>query len=334
MSMRARRVPLRWWGLVAGGVALFGPAMAAPGASAATPIVVTDDAGRAVRLPAPPSRVVSLAPSHTEIVYALGLGERLVAVNEWSDYPPEARAKPRVRGIHPSLEQLVAMRPDLILLVAGMGDLVTHFEAQGIPALVLAPRDLEGIYRNIELLGTVMGVPGRALAVTQAMRDRAAAVRARVAGLRRPRVFYEVDGVDPVRPFTAGPGSFVHEMLELAGAENVTGGAQGAWPQLSLEQILKADPEVIILGDAVAVNSPQTPEMVLRRPGWAGITAVRRRAIYPVDGNLVSRPGPRIVEGLEALARIIHPARLPSRGRPSAAAGPPAVGAAARTLPR
>ena len=314
--------------LLAGAVLLCG----LPVVAAAAPIVVTDDAGRTVRLPGPPSRVVSLAPSHTEIVYALGLGDRLVAVNEWSDYPPEARAKPQVRGIHPSLEQMVALQPDLVLLVGGMGDLVSHFESQAIPALVLMPRDLEGVYRGIELLGAVMGSPERARAITKAMRDRVKAVQARVAGARRPRVFYEVDGVDPVRPFTAGPGSFIHELLEMAGAENVAAGARGAWPQISLEQILKADPEVIILGDTFAVNNPQTPEMVLRRPGWERVTAIRRRAIHAVDGNLVSRPGPRIVEGLEALARMLHPDRF-ADARP-AGRDPGRPGAAAPGLPR
>ena len=311
------------WLTVACAVLLPGLVSAAV-ASAAAPassIAVTDDAGRVVRLPGPPARVVSLAPSHTEIFYALGVDDRLVAVNEWSDYPPAARAKPQVHGVYPSLEQIVALRPDLILLW-GTGDLLARFEASGIPVLVLAPRNLEGVYRNIELAGLVMDVLDRARSVTKAMRDRVAAVRARVAGARRPRVFYEVDGADAVRPFTAGPASFIHELLELAGAENVAASARGAWPQLSLEQILKADPEIIVLGDAIAVNHPQTPEMVMRRPGWERVEAVRRRAIFPVDGNLVSRPGPRIVEGLEALARIIHPARFAAPAELRGAASP------------
>jgi iron complex transport system substrate-binding protein len=303
--------------VVVGAISLSGFAEAAPGAPAAAPIAVTDDAGRTVRFARPPARVISLAPSHTEVMYALGAEDRLAAVNEWSDYPPAARTKPQVRGVRPSLEQIVALRPDLILLVGGMGDLLAQFEANGMPALVLAPRNLEDTYRDIELLGVVVGASDRARAVTKAMRDRVAAVRDRVAGTRRPRVFYEVDGTDSVRPFTVGPASFIHELLELAGGQNVAGAAKGVWPQLSLEQLLKADPEIIILGDAVAVNNPQTPEMVMRRPGWDRVTAVRRRSIRVVDGNLVSRPGPRIVEGLEALARLIHPDRFPATTFPS-----------------
>ena len=329
MNLGVRPLPARWGIFLAGAIFLYGLPAAA---SAAAPIAVTDDAGRTVRLPGAPSRVVSLAPSHTEAVYAMGLGDRLVAVNEWSDYPPEARAKPQVRGLRPSLEQIVALRPDLILFVGGMGDLVSQFEAQGLPVLVLAPRDLEGVYHGIDLLGAALGAPERARAITRAMRGRVAAVRARVAGARRPRVFYEVDAADPVRPFTAGPGTFIHELLELAGAENVAAGARGAWPQISLEQILRADPEIIILGDAIAVNNPQTPETVLRRPGWEWVTAVRRRAIHAVDGNLVSRPGPRIVEGLEALARMLHPDRF-ADPRP-ATRNPGRPGAAAPGLPR
>lgn len=302
--------------------------LAPPLALASVPIAVTDDAGRTVRFARAPTRVISLAPSHTEAMYALGAEQRLVAVNEWSDYPPAARSKPKVHGVLPSLEQVVALHPDLILLW-GVGDLLVRFEATGIPVLVLAPRNLEGVYRNIEVLGVVLGVPERAHTVTDGIRARVAAVRGRVTGVRRPRVYYEVDATDGVRPFTVGPASFIHELLDLAGGENVAAAAIGMWPQLSLEQVLKADPEIIILGDAVAVNNPQTPEMVMRRPGWDRLTAVRRRAIFIVNGNVVSRPGPRIAEGLEALARIIHPERFGaargsdrSRGpRPAARSG-------------
>ncbi len=311
MRMSARPVRPGWWFLVAGAISLFGLAEAAPGASAATPIAATDDAGRTVHFTRPPNRVIALAPSHAEVMYALGVENRLAAVNEWSDYPPAARSKPQIHGVHPSLEQIVALQPDLILLW-GRGDLLARFEASGIPVLVLAPRNLEGVYRNVELLGSVMDVPERARRVTMAMRARAAAVRARVAGARRPRVFYEVDATDPVRPFTVGPTSFIHELLELAGGVNVAAAAKGVWPQISLEQILKADPEIIILGHEVAMNNPQTPEMVMHRPGWDRVTAVRRGSIHIVDGRLVSRPGPRIVEGLEALARVMHPDRFPA----------------------
>ena len=330
MRPEARRVPGGWGMLLAGAIVLCG----GPRAASAAAVVATDDAGRIVRLPGVPSRVVSLAPGETEIVFALGRGDRLVAVNEWSDFPPEALALPRVRGIRPSLEQMVALRPDLILYVGGMGDLVTQFEAQGLPVLILAPRTLEDVYRGIGLLGAVLGASERARAIAGDMRGRVAAVRARVAGARRPRAFYEVDGTDPVRPFTAGPGTFIHELLELAGAENVAAGAPGAWPQISLEQILKADPEIIILGDAVAVNDPQTPEMVRRRPGWERVTAVRRRAIHAVDGNLVSRPGPRLVEGLEALARLLHPDRFAERPRAIRGAQRAGAGGMARGVAR
>ena len=294
---------------------LLGPTTAiAATASPAAPIAVRDDAGRTVSFPQIPTRIVSLAPSQTEILFVLGLGDRLVAVNEWSDYPAEARSKPQVRGLRPSLEQLVSLRPDLILTVGGMADVVSQFEEGGLPVLVLAPRSVVDAYRNIETLAKLMRVPGRGRAVIEAIREKVADVRTRVGSARRPRVYYEVDAADPVRPFSAGPGTIIHELLLLAGSENVAGTARVLWPQLSLEQLLRADPEIIILGDAINVNVPQTPEMLMRRPGWEGLTAVRRRAIRPVDGAVISRPGPRIGDGLEALARAIHPDRFSPAG--------------------
>ena len=148
---------------------LVGNLLGVPVVSAATTVVVTDDLGRAVRLASPPARVVSIAPSNTEILYALGAGDRLVAVNEWSDYPPEARRKPQIRGMRPSLEQLVALRPELILLMNGMEDLISQYEGRGMSVLVIAPRDVAGVYRDIELLGDVMKVPVQARALTRAM---------------------------------------------------------------------------------------------------------------------------------------------------------------------
>ena len=177
--------------------------------------------------------------------------------------------------------------------------------------LVLAPRTLEEIYRNILLIGRIVGAEKRAERLVQAMQKRVAIILARVRDAPRPKVFVELDGTDPSRPFTAGPGSIIDVLIRLAGGINVAEASRLPWPQLSLEELIRADPDLIILGDELVLTNPQTPEMVARRPGWNLLRAVHRGTVYPINAELISRPGPRIVEGLELLAKHLHPERFP-----------------------
>ncbi|HZY32125.1 MAG TPA: ABC transporter substrate-binding protein [Candidatus Methylomirabilis sp.] len=271
--------------------------------------VIVDDAGRSVVLNGPPERIVALAPSNTEILFALGVEDRVVAVDQWSDHPPAAKTKPRISPFSPSLEQIVKLRPDLILAAHGSAEPVLPLDRHGVKVLVLAPRTLEDVYRNMLLIGRIVEAEGRAKRLVDEMRRRVAAVLAKVRGAPRPKVFVELDGSDPIRPFTAGPGSFVDLLVQLAGGANVAASSRTAWPQLSLEELLRADPDMIILAHELVTMNPQTPQTMARRPGWRLLRAVREGSIYPIEGELLSRPGPRIVEGLELLARHLHPDR-------------------------
>jgi len=278
-------------------------------AGAAT-LTLLDDVGRSVVMNGPPDRIVALAPSNTEILFALGAEDRIVAVDQWSDHPPAAKTKPRISPFSPSLEQIVRLRPDLILAAQGSAEPVLSLDRQGVKVLVLAPRTLEDIYRNILLIGRIVEAEGRAKRLVDAMRRRVAAVLAKVRGAPRPKVFVELDASDPIRPFTAGPGSFVDLLVQLAGGVNIAASSRTAWPQFSLEELLRADPDMIILADELVTVNPQTPQTVARRPGWSLLRAVDRGAMYSINAELISRPGPRIVEGLELMAKRLHPDRF------------------------
>jgi iron complex transport system substrate-binding protein len=282
---------------------------AAVPAGAAT-LTLLDDVGRSVIMNGPPKRIVALAPSNTEILFALGAEDRIVAVDQWSDHPPAAKTKPRISPFSPSLEQIVKLRPDLILAAHGSAEPVLPLDRQGVKVLVLAPRTLEDVYRNILLIGRIVEAEERAKRLVDAMRRRVAAVLAKVRGAPRPKVFVELDASDPIRPFTAGPGSFVDLLVQLAGGVNIAASSRTAWPQFSLEELLRADPDMIILADELVTVNPQTPQTVARRPGWSLLRAVDRGAMYSINAELISRPGPRIVEGLELMAKRLHPDRF------------------------
>ncbi|MBI4381035.1 MAG: ABC transporter substrate-binding protein [candidate division NC10 bacterium] len=284
--------------------------LAAAVPTGAATLTLLDDVGRSVVMNGPPDRIVALAPSNTEILFALGAEDRIVAVDQWSDHPPAAKTRPRISPFSPSLEQIVKLRPDLILAAQGSAEPVLPLDRQGVKILVLAPRTLEDVYRNILLIGRIVEAEGRAKRLVDAMRRRVAAVLAKVRGAPRPKVFVELDATDPIRPFTAGPGSFVDLLVQLAGGVNIAASSRTAWPQFSLEELLRADPDMIILADELVTMNPQTPQTVARRPGWSLLRAVGRGAIYSINAELISRPGPRIVEGLELMARRLHPDRF------------------------
>lgn len=270
-------------------------------------MTLTDGLGREVALEAPALRVVSLAPSNTEILFALGAGDKVVGRDEFSDYPEEAKALPSVGGSmgEYSVEAIVALEPDLVL-AAGINnpELVKQLEDLGITVYYLAnPTTLEEMYVNLEIVAQLTGEDPTKL--TDSLKARVAAVDEKIAPLSsRPSVFYEIDATDPSKPYTYGPGTFGDLLISRAGGFNIASQVTDPYPQLSLEQIVTDNPSVIILGDSMW---GVTPESVAARPGWESVAAVQNGQVFAFDDNLVSRPGPRLVDGLEQLAKLLHP---------------------------
>jgi len=284
-------------------------AACAPAAEpASTGMTFTDGLGRTVNLPSPAQKVVSMAPSNTEILFAIGAGPQVVGRDEFSDYPAEARSLPSIGGSmgQYSYEQVAALKPDLVL-ASGINtpEQVKALEDLGITVFYLGnPSTLEEMYANLELIAQLTGREEQAAALVESLKARVIAVDDKLAGAAdKPVVFYEIDASDPNKPYTTGPGTFIDLLIARAGGVNLPG-LTDAYPQVSLEQIVLADPAVILLGDALYGT---TPEIVAARAGWSEITAVKENRVLPFDDNLVSRPGPRLVDGLEALAQAIHP---------------------------
>src|ERR1700730_13559614 len=278
------------------------------------PLSLTDDAGVTTTFAATPQRIVSLNPGLTEITFALGAGNRLVAVDTFSDYPPDAKnVQPRLTTYpSPSAETIVGLKPDLVLALAERDEDLAQIRGQGIPVLKLFPRDFDATARTIGNLGRVLGAQGTASAIASDMLARRDAVVSAVGDSPRPRVYEELDASTPDKPFVAGPNGFYGQLVDLAGGTNIFGDLTGDVAQVGAESIVERDPEVIILTDADLPFNPQTPAMVAARPGRDGISAVQNGAIYAVPGALYSTPGPRLIDGLEALARLLHPDRFPA----------------------
>lgn len=293
------------------------PASAAAPASSALapagfPLTVTDDAGRKVTFDRPPQRIISLSPGHTETLYALGLGDRVVATDSYSDYPAANKPKATLKTYpKPPIEQIVADKPDLVLTLVEGNDFLQQMDQQGIKTLKLFPTSFDGTLKDISLIGQVTGTSDRAGVITSGMRERANAIVAKTKNAPKPVVVYELDASDPTKPFVAGPAGFYGDLIPMAGGKNAFDDLKTAAGQVSAEQILARDPDVIILGDSLVPFNPQTPQMVKSRPGWSGIKAVKNNRIVVVDDNLVSRPGPRLADGLAQLAHAIHPELFP-----------------------
>jgi iron complex transport system substrate-binding protein len=272
---------------------------------------VTDDEGTAVDIATEPARIVSLTPATTEILFAIGAGDRVIATTDFDDYPPEAVALPDVAtytGV--DVEAIVGLETDLVL--AGGNNFndpeaISRLRTLGVPVVVTYAADIDGVLRDIELVGASVGRTDEARDLVAAMRADLDQVAAAVAGEPKPRVFYELDATSEI--YTAADDSFVEEMIELAGGDPITTGSATSF-SISIERLVEADPELILLGDAAY---GVTPDIVAARPGWAVMTAVREGRIEPVDDIVITRPGPRLVEGLRQLAAAIHPTvALPS----------------------
>ena len=271
------------------------------------PGTFTDDMGREITLDKIPQRIVTHVPAITETLFALGLEERVVGVSEYCDYPEAARLKPKVGGFfNPSIENIVELDPDLVLTNGSVEYVMTQLDELGITYIVLQPEDIDGILKNIKLVGKIAGIESRAEKLVKDIQERMSHVISQVEGAHCVKVFYIFASTDLNNPWTAGPGSFVDSLITMAGGENIAAKAIAPWVQFSIEEVVSSGPEVIIV-NAKHGTAATSKEELERHPAWQGITAVKQDEIHLIDGDLVERSGPRIVQGLEEMARIIHP---------------------------
>ena len=266
----------------------------------AFPITITDDLGREVTISGTPERIVSLAPSNTEILFALGLGDKVVGVTTYCNYPPEATQKEKVGGFSTiNIEQVVDLSPDLVLATGGEQEtFVEQIEGLGITVVALYPDNLDGTLHDIALVGDITGVKDAANTLTENLRQRIESVTSIVKNVGKPKVFYVVWN-EPL--MTAGQGTFPDALITLAGGTNLGAAASGSWPTYSLEMLVAEDPEVIVLSHGISVESMESIS------GWNNLAAVQNGRVYTIDSDVASRAGPRIVDALDNMARYIHP---------------------------
>jgi len=283
--------------LAAGGCGKKADEPVAPTAS--FPVTVTDDAGRSVTIDAKPERIVSLAPANTEILHGLGVLDRVVGVTTYDDFPPEVSSIAKVGDfVTPNLEAIVAANPDLVLVTTGIqADVIANLEKTGAKVVAIDPQSLEALYTSIGTVGAVTGESAAAAAIVQDMKDELELIQDAIDAAP-VRCFIEI-AQEPL--FTAGAGTLINDLIEQAGGENVV--VEEGYVAYSLEQLLTDDPEVYL----ATKGSMSDPAQIDARAGYGELAAVKTGRVYVLDDNLVSRPGPRIIQGIRQIAEALHP---------------------------
>jgi iron complex transport system substrate-binding protein len=263
-----------------------------------------DDSGRKLYFAKPPRRVLSLAPSLTEMLFAIGLDEEIVGVTNFCNYPPAAAGKPKVGYTQPNLESLLALSPDMVAAPGELlrADVLAKLEALKVPTYIFEAKSLEHVLAHIHTLGRIFERSSAADALTRHMRERIAEVSRRVQTTERRRVLYVLSSHPLI---TVGRDSYIHQMIELAGGINIGAGMSGAYPRLSMETVLEKDPEVLVFPVGSTESVPEHEQDTWKR--WTGLSAVQRERLHVVSSDALNRPGPRVVDGLEQLAQVIHP---------------------------
>jgi len=274
----------------------------------ASSTILTDQLGRTVTLASNPQRIVSLAPANTEILFALGLGERIVGVTTYCNYPPEALEKPKVGDFSsPSIEEVVAMAPDLILAANLHKDkVIPQFEAKGLTVYALSPATLDEVLEAITLIGKITGKDKAAADLVKDMQSRIKAVTDKTGTLsevQKPSVFYAV-WHDPL--MTAGSGTFIDELIYKAGGINIAHDLK-EYAVISLEAVIAANPQVIVAGVGMGEGKDLPLQFITEEERLQDTEARQNNRIYSINMDIIGRPGPRIVDALEQFARIIHP---------------------------
>ena len=267
-----------------------------------------DEVGREVTFPFPPQRIVSLAPNITEILFSLGLDEEIVGVSIHCNFPEKARIKPRVGSyISVDFEKITSLKPDLII-ATGAGntrEMVDRLGKLGFPSYVIYPKNFNDIMKSILNIGEVVNRERAAKRITEEMRKRSHRVVELTQGLPRLKVFIQISDAPMV---TVGQGSFADDLIRLAGGENIAGKEKEVYPRFGMEEILKRSPEVIVISSMKPNGDYQKISQEWNR--WKALPAVKNGRVHIINSDLIDRPSPRIIEGLEELARILHPERF------------------------
>ena len=264
-----------------------------------------------MRVPQAVMRIVSLAPSLTETVYALGLQDRLVGDTDYCDFPPEARKKQKVGGaINPSLEEIAQLKPDLVLVTRHLNtlDTVHSLDALGIPSYATDPRTVDEIVASSKRLGEVLGAPEAGASIAEELQHRLDVLQQKIGSLPPRRVLFVV-WTDPL--ISIGKDTFIADALRRAGAVSIVDSTQ-SWPQVNLEEVARLQPEILVFADSHSETAPRNLDALASRPGWRILEAVRNRN-YAVISDAVNRPAPRIVSAIEDLAEQLHPEAFPEK---------------------
>ena len=263
-----------------------------------------DDTGRKLSLAKAPVRIVSLAPSITEMLFAIGAGSQVAGVTQFCDFPPEADKKPKVGYANPNLESLVALQPDLILAPKEFlkPDLLASFDQLNIPVFILSGQTVDDIFSQIQTIGRMTDHQAEAAALAMDVRRHIAAVKQRVQEQPPVRVLYVLNSQPLI---TVGPGSYIDQLIGLAGGLNIAAKGGVPYPHLSMETVLVEDPEVLVFPVGQAEGISESEQQAWRQ--WSGLSAVKHARLHQIPADLLNRPGPRIGQALERLALLLHP---------------------------
>jgi iron complex transport system substrate-binding protein len=267
--------------------------------------LLTDEIGRKVEIPNAPQKVISLAPNITEILFALGLDEEILAVTSFCDYPEAAFLKPKIGGFtNPSIEMIVSLKPDLIIATrdGNRKETIQRLKDLGLPVYVIDPKGFDGVMKTVINVGEVVRRQDEAQRIVTNMRTKKENILALTQSLSKPKVFFQV-GDAPI--VTVGKATLANDLIRLAGGRSISEDESANYPSYTIEAILLKAPEVIIISSMESKRDHLN--LVKKWQNWKSIPAVKKNAIYVADSNLVDRPSPRIVEGLEIMVKMIHP---------------------------
>lgn len=266
---------------------------------------ITDNSGRTISLAKTPERIISLSPGNTEILFALGLGEKVIGVTSYCDFPEEAKQKEEIGSFTKiDLEKITSLKPDLILVAnIHVKSVLPKLEEQGFTVLVLDPTRLAQVFGGIIIVGRATDKEKEAEDLVRKLNTKYDSINSKVRALaNKPSVFYEMSA----QLHTTNSDSFIGDIINLAGGTNIAADSKVIYPQFNLETLILKNPDVILLADHGSYGG-MTPELVSARDGWSKIAAVKNKRVLTVNPDLISRPGPRVVDGLEEMAKVLHP---------------------------